>query len=44
MSTVAGVTEPSRIAEITELMSEPIPAELWAELDSLAVDPESWLN
>lgn len=43
-STVAGVTEPSRIAEITELMSEPIPAELWAELDSLAMDPEYWLN
>ena len=39
-----GVSEPSRIAEITALMSEQIPAGLWAELDSLSVAPELWLN
>ena len=43
-STVVGVSEPSRIEEITALMSEQIPAALWAELDSLSVAPESWLN
>jgi D-threo-aldose 1-dehydrogenase len=43
-STVVGVSEPSRIAEITALISEPIPAGLWAELDSLSVAPELWLN
>jgi aryl-alcohol dehydrogenase-like predicted oxidoreductase len=43
-STVVGVSEPSRIAEIAALTSERIPAELWAELDALAVAPGSWLN
>jgi D-threo-aldose 1-dehydrogenase len=43
-STVVGVSEPSRIGEIAALMSEQIPAELWAELDSLSVAPEFWLN
>ena len=43
-STVVGVSEPSRIGEITALMSEQIPAGLWAELDSLAVAPGHWLN
>jgi len=43
-STVVGVSEPSRVGEITALMSERIPAALWAELDSLAVAPEHWLN
>ena len=43
-STVVGVSEPSRIEEITALMSEQIPAGLWAELDSLSVAPEFWLN
>lgn len=43
-STVVGVSEPSRIKEITALMSEQIPAGLWAELDSLSVAPEFWLN
>ena len=42
--TVVGVSDPSRIAEITALMSEQIPAGLWAELDSLSVAPELWLN
>ena len=43
-STVVGVSDPSRIAEITVLMSVRIPDELWAELDSLSVAPEFWLN
>ncbi len=43
-STVVGVSEPSRIGEIAALMSEQIPAGLWAELDSLAAAPELWLN
>ncbi len=43
-ATVVGVSEPARIEEITALMSEQIPAGLWAELDSLSVGPEFWLN
>lgn len=43
-STVVGVSDPARIPEITALMSQKIPDELWAELDSLAPGPESWLN
>jgi D-threo-aldose 1-dehydrogenase len=43
-ATVVGVSEPSRIGEITTLMSVQIPAGLWAELDALAVAPEFWLN
>ena len=43
-STVVGVSEPARIEEIAALMSEQIPAGLWAELDSLSVGRESWLN
>jgi D-threo-aldose 1-dehydrogenase len=43
-STVVGISEPSRINEIVTLMSRQIPDELWAELDSLAVAPQYWLN
>jgi D-threo-aldose 1-dehydrogenase len=43
-STVVGVSEPSRIAEITALAAEPVPAGLWTELDALAAPPELWLN
>ena len=43
-STVVGVSEASRINQVTALMSQPVPDELWTELDSLAVAPESWLN
>jgi D-threo-aldose 1-dehydrogenase len=43
-STVVGVSEPARIGQIMALMSEPIPDDLWAELDSLAVPSQSWLN
>ena len=42
-ATVVGVSEPARIGQITALMSEPVPDDLWAELDSLAVPSESWL-
>ena len=44
ISTVAGVSEAGRIDQITELMSEPVPDELWAELDSLGLAARSWLN
>jgi len=43
-STVVGVSEPSRVGEITALMSERIPAALWAELDSLAPASGHWLG
>jgi D-threo-aldose 1-dehydrogenase len=43
-STVVGVSEPSRIGEITALMSEKIPDGLWDELETLAVAPELWLD
>ena len=43
-STVVGVSQPARIGELTALMAQRIPAELWVELDSLAVAPEHWLN
>ena len=43
-STVVGVSEAARIDQITALMSEPVPDELWAELDSLAAAAGSRLN
>jgi D-threo-aldose 1-dehydrogenase len=43
-ATVVGVSDPSRIAELTALTSARIPDELWAELDALSVPPEFWLN
>jgi D-threo-aldose 1-dehydrogenase len=43
-STVVGVSQPARIDEIAALLSQQIPDELWAELDSLAVAPEHWLK
>lgn len=43
-ATVVGVSESARIGQVTALMSEPIPDDLWAELDSLTVPSASWLN
>ncbi len=43
-STVVGVSEPSRIAEITELMAAGIPDALWRQLDALAAPRELWLG
>jgi D-threo-aldose 1-dehydrogenase len=43
-STVVGVSEPSRIREVCDLMSAPVPDDLWAELDSLSPGPGLWLN
>ncbi len=43
-STVVGVSKPSRIDETAAMMAQPVPDELWAELDSLAVSPEHWLT
>lgn len=43
-STVVGVSAPARIEETAQLMGQQVTAELWTELDSLAVAPEHWLN
>jgi D-threo-aldose 1-dehydrogenase len=43
-STVVGVSEPSRIDELSALMARRIPDELWTELESLTVAPEHWLQ
>jgi aryl-alcohol dehydrogenase-like predicted oxidoreductase len=43
-STVAGVSEPSRIEEIAALMAVAVPGELWAEFDALAPAPDYWLH
>jgi hypothetical protein len=43
-STVVGVSEPSRITELTELTAARIPDALWQQLDALAAPPELWLN
>jgi D-threo-aldose 1-dehydrogenase len=43
-STVVGVSKPSRIEETAAMLIQPVPDELWAELDSLAVSPEHWLT
>lgn len=43
-ATVVGVSEPSRIDQISALMSEPVPDDLWAELASLTVPSASWLD
>lgn len=43
-ATVAGVSEPARIDQISALMSEPVPDDLWAELSSLSVPSGSWLG
>ena len=43
-ATVVGISEPARIDQVTALMSEPIPEDLWAELDSLTIPSASWLN
>jgi len=43
-STVVGVSEPSRIDQISMLMAAPIPAELWNELQRMAPGPQTWLS
>jgi D-threo-aldose 1-dehydrogenase len=43
-STVVGITRPERIAETLELASRPVPAQLWAELDELALPEELSLH
>lgn len=42
-STVVGVSEPARIKELEALAAVPVPAALWAELETLAPGPEFWL-
>jgi D-threo-aldose 1-dehydrogenase len=43
-STVIGISSPSRLDAMAELLAEEIPEDLWTELDSLAVAPEHWLS
>ena len=43
-ATVVGVSEPARIDQISALMAEPVPDNLWAELASLSVPSGSWLG
>ncbi len=43
-STVVGISGTPRIGEIVHLMTHPIPDGLWAELATLEVGPDFWLN
>ena len=43
-ATIAGVSEPARIDDLSGLLSVSIPAGLWAELEALAVPPDLWLH
>jgi len=43
-ATIVGVTHPERIAQTLALAEEPIPEQLWRELDVLATPEEMWLE
>jgi D-threo-aldose 1-dehydrogenase len=43
-ATVTGLSGPDRIAGVAELLAHPVPAGLWAELDTLAPSPGLWLH
>lgn len=43
-ATIAGVSEPARIADLSRLLALDIPGELWSELEGLAVPPDLWLH
>jgi len=43
-STIVGITRPERLDQTLELAAVDIPAELWAELESLAPPEEAWLR
>jgi D-threo-aldose 1-dehydrogenase len=43
-STVVGVSSPERVQQTLDLASVPIPAELWAELETLVPEPGRWLD
>ena len=43
-ATVVGLSRPQRLRETIDLATLPIPDSLWAELDALTPDPESWLD
>jgi hypothetical protein len=41
---VVGVSEPSRVKDLETLLTVPVPAGLWAELETLAPGSENWLT
>jgi D-threo-aldose 1-dehydrogenase len=43
-STVVGMSSPERVAETLAYAEQEIPEPLWAELDALALPPDSWLR
>ncbi|WP_248146010.1 aldo/keto reductase [Microbacterium aoyamense] len=43
-TTVLGMSSPERVAQTLMLLETPIPEELRAELDALALPPENWLG
>jgi D-threo-aldose 1-dehydrogenase len=43
-STVVGVSSPDRVQQTLDLAGVPIPAELWAELETLVPASELWLD
>jgi D-threo-aldose 1-dehydrogenase len=43
-ATVVGVSSPGRVKELETLLTLPIPAALWDELETLAPGPEFWLG
>jgi D-threo-aldose 1-dehydrogenase len=43
-STVVGMSEPARIAQTIALATQPIPDELWPQLEALLPAPEHWLR
>ncbi|MET0297356.1 MAG: aldo/keto reductase, partial [Microbacterium sp.] len=43
-STVVGVSSPDRIAQTLALAAQPIPGELWTELEELAPPRASWID
>jgi D-threo-aldose 1-dehydrogenase len=43
-STVVGVSSPERVQQTLDLAAVTVPADLWAELETLAPDPHLWLD
>jgi D-threo-aldose 1-dehydrogenase len=42
-STVVGFSRPERVADVVEQASQPVPDELWAEIDALVPSSTHWL-
>ena len=43
-STVVGMSSPERVAQTVKYVTQEIPDELWAELETLVPSSEHWLN